>query len=231
MATESQNIYLTKKQKLKCQKCYAPILLGAAFVGETEKSKGTCFTCSDFVDYPLLPPGNAALTRRSKKHSALCGVLLAWNQRRKRFERKGQYVEAIAIEKAKLECAADQKTRDLKNEKAAVVRVKQDAVYIENFALAIREFYPSCPVKREFDIAKHACEKYSGRVGRTANAKKFDKHMIDLAVEAHIRHLETNYDSQFGKGKRKKEIRSDIKFDVSRTMMKWRQKKILSLFD
>ncbi|MFT5822382.1 MAG: hypothetical protein ACI8ZM_003638 [Crocinitomix sp.] len=229
MATVSQNIYLTKRQKLKCEKCHAPILLGEAFVGETEKSKGTCFTCSDFVDYPLLPPGNAALTRRSKKHSALCAVLLTWNQRRKRFERKGQYVEAKAIEKAKIECAEDQDTRAQKNEKAAVVRLKQDKEYIENFALAIRSFYPSCPVRREFDIAKHACEKHSGRVGRTANAKKFDKHMIDLAVEAHIRHIETNYDSQFGKGKRKREIRSDIKFDVSRTMMKWRQKQRINL--
>ena len=222
---------MTKKQKLKCRKCHNPILLGQAFVGETEKSKGTCFACSDFVGYPLLPPGNVALTRRSKKYSALCGVLLTWNQRRKRYERKGQYVEAIAIEKAKTECVADQITRDQKNEKAAVVRAKHDKEYIENFAVAIREFYPSCPVRREFDIAKHACEKHSGRVGRTANAKKFEKHMIDLAVEAHIRHLETNYDDQFGKGKGKKQIRSDIKFDVSRIMMKWRQKKTITLFD
>ena len=231
MATVSQNIYLTKKQKLKCKKCHAPILLGQAFVAETEKSKGTCFSCSDFVGYPLLPPGNAALTRRSKKHSARCGVLLTWNQRRKRYERKGQYVEAIAIEKAKTDCAADQKTRDEKNQKAAIVRVKQDKEYIEQFALAIRNHYPSCPVGREFDIAKHACEKHSGRVGRTANAKNFVKHMIDLAVEAHIRHLETNYDEQFGKGKRKKQIRSDIKFDVSRIMMKWRRNRTTSLFD
>jgi hypothetical protein len=231
LATESQNIYLTKKEKLKCIKCNSPISLGQAFVAETEKSRGTCFACSPFVGYPLLPPGNAALTRRSKKHSTLCGVLLTWNQRRKRFERKGQYVEALAIEKAKIECAADQKVRDSKNEKAAVVRVEQDKVYIENFALAIRKLYPSCPVKREFDIATHACEKHSGRVGRTANAKNFEKHMIDLAVEAHIRHLETNYDDQFGKGKGKKQIRSDIKFDVSRIMMKWRQHAPLNLFE
>ena len=206
MATVSQNIYLTKKEKLKCSKCHSPIRAGEAFVGETEQSRGTCFSCSDFVGYPLLPPGNAALTRRSKKHSALCGVLLTWNQRRKRFERKGQYVEAAAIEKAKIECAADQKIRDEKNAKAAIVREKQDKIYIENFAIAIREIYPSCPVKREYAIAQHACEKHSGRVGRTANAKIFDKQMIDLAVEAHIRHMETNYDAQFGKENEKKKF-------------------------
>ncbi|MFD1553389.1 DUF2293 domain-containing protein [Putridiphycobacter roseus] len=231
MATESQNIYLTKREKLKCKKCNTSIPLGKAFVGETEKSRGTCFACSDFVDYTLLPPGNAAMTRRSKKHSDKCGVLLTWNQRRKRYERKGQYVEAAAIEKAKIECAADQKVRDQKNEKAAITREKQDKIYINDFAIAIREVYHSCPKGREFKIAEHACEKHSGRVGRTANAKKFDKQMIDLAVEAHIRHMETNYDTQFGKGKGKKEIRSDIKFDVKRIMMQWRQLPTLDLFE
>ena len=55
--------------------------------------------------------------------------------------------------------------------------------------------------------------------------------MIDLAVEAHIRHMETNYDAQFGKGKRKKEIRSDVKFDIKRVMMQWRQLPTLDLFE
>ena len=231
MATESQNIYLTKREKLKCSKCHADIALGQAFVGETEKSKGTCFTCSDFVGYSLLSPGNVALTRRSKKHSDKCGVLLTWNQRRRRYERKGQYVEAAAIKKAKVECAADQKVRDQKNEKAAITREKQDKIYIHEFAIAIREVYPSCPKGREFKIAEHACKKHSGRVGRTAKAKKFDQHMIDLAVEAHIRHVETNYDAQFGKGKGKKAIRSDVKFDVKRMMMQWRQLPTLDLFE
>ena len=37
-------------------------------------------------------------------------------------------------------------------------------------------------------MAKHACEKYSGRVGRSAAAKSFDATAIDLAVKAHVRH-------------------------------------------
>ena len=46
--------------------------------------------------------------------------------------------------------------------------------------------------------------------------------MIDLAVEAHIRHTETKYDDLFGKGKVKKEIRQDVKGAVLRVMDKWR---------
>ena len=87
----------------------------------------------------------------------------------------------------------------------------------------LRKFYPSCPKNREVAIAKHACEKYSGRVGRSANAKQFDKAMIDLAVEAHIRHKETNYDSQFNKGITKRNIRSNVKQDITKILQKWRR--------
>ena len=222
MATIAQNIYLTKKEKLKCSTCGAQVPKGKAFVAESENHKGTCFGCSPFVGYIMLPPGDAAMTRRSKKHSTLCGVVLFWNQRRKRYERKGQLVEKCAIEKARLECESDKESRASKNKKAAAIREIQDKAYIIIFAEAIRNRYPNCPKNREHEIAAHACEKYSGRVGRTANAKQFDGKMIDLAVEAHIRHVETNYDNEFGKGKGKKEIRSNIKLDVNRVLRKWR---------
>ncbi len=218
-----EHIFATKKEKLKCSQCQVRIPKGGLFVAESETEKGTCFNCSAFVSYTFLPTGDAALTRRSKKYSTRCGILMVWNPRRKRFERKGQYVEQAAIDQAKMECLADQDIRQVKNKKAAIKRAEADKIYIQNFALAIRKRYPSCPIKREFEIAGHACEKHSGRVGRTANAKQFDNHMIDLAVEAHIRHKETNYDQQFGSGKRKREIRSNVKFDIQRIMVKWKQ--------
>lgn len=221
MATSSQNIYLTKREKLHCQKCKKAIPKGKAFVADSEDYNGVCLRCSPFKSYTLLPPGNVALTRRSKKHSTLCGVLLFWNQRRRRYERKGQYVEAVAIELAKKECAADEALRAEKNKKAAAKREVEDKIYIQEFGKAIRVNYPNCPANREFEIAKHACEKYSGRVGRSAAAKQFDDKMIDLAVEAHVRHTETSYDNQFGKGRRKKEIRSDLKATIVRIMQSW----------
>lgn len=47
---------------------------------------------------------------------------------------------------------------------------------------------------REKKIAEHACLKYTGRIGRSAAAKSLDKEAVRLAVIAHIRHEETNYD-------------------------------------
>jgi len=217
----TQNIYLTKKETLRCSSCKKPVKLGQAYVAETENHRGTCFSCSPFVKSAFLEPGNAALTRRSKKHSSYCGILFRWNRRRKRFERKGQYVEASAILKAQEECAQDELKRALKNEKAAIKRVEEDKIYVAAFSVAIRKRYPNCPKNREVAIAKHACEKYSGRVGRTANAKQFDGAMIDLAVEAHIRHKETNYDNQFKTGKTKRVIRSLVKEDITAVLKKW----------
>ncbi|MBK8806244.1 MAG: DUF2293 domain-containing protein [Bacteroidales bacterium] len=129
--------------------------------------------------------------------------LLVWSKSRKRFERNGIYVEASAIETARIECEQDKEKREQKNQKAAVVAEIKDKEYIHNFGLAIRAYFPRCPQNREFAIAAHACEKHSGRVGRTAYAKQFDPEMIERAVEAHIRHTETNYDSQFGKARQK----------------------------
>jgi hypothetical protein len=62
-----------------------------------------------------------------------------------------------------------------------------DQDYVRRFALRVRELYPGCPSSREFEIAEHACRKYSGRVGRSAAAKSLDADPVRLAVIAHIR--------------------------------------------
>ncbi len=222
MATESINIFKTKKEKLVCNTCGDPVPKGELFVAESETKKGTCFNCSPFRGYSFLKPGDAAMTRRSKKYSDKCGVVWEYHQRNKRYQRIGQYVQLRAIALARKECDEDAHIRAEKNKKAAVVRAEQDKEYILRFAYAIRKRYPNCPPKREVAIAIHACEKHSGRVGRTAQAKEFDPKMIDLAVEAHIRHQETNYDDRFGKGQKKREIRADIKQDIDRILASWR---------
>ena len=224
MHTFTRNVYLTKKETLSCQRCKRPVRLGERFVAESEEHRGTCFKCSPYTEAVFLESGDAAMTRRSKKHSSYCGVEYAWNKRRKRFERKGQYVESQAIALARNECDADAKKRAKANAKATIKRAADDKVYIVEFSKAIRKRYPYCPNDREVAIAEHACEKYSGRVGRTADAKQFDATMIDLAVEAHIRHVETDYDSQFNKGKTKRHIRSEVKKDIRDILNRWMNK-------
>src|SRR3989304_6518142 len=70
-----------------------------------ERDKGAlCLSCADLDHLLFLPSGDAALTRRAKKHSGLSAVVLKWSSARKRYERQGILAEEQAIEKAEKEC-------------------------------------------------------------------------------------------------------------------------------
>jgi hypothetical protein len=159
------------------------------------KDKGAlCLSCADLDHLVFLPSGNSALTRRAQKHSTLSAVVLKWVRNRKRYERQGLLVEEGALEKAEEECLEDRDLRAQRRERESLRREEIDRQYVEQFAKRVREIFPRCPPGRDEKIAEHACLKYSGRVGRSASAKRLDENAVRLAVVAHIRHSETNYD-------------------------------------
>jgi len=84
-----------------------------------------------------------------------------------------------------------------------------------------REIYPFCPTGRERLIAEHACRKYSGRVGRSAAAKTLDKEAVRLALTAHVRHAETNYDDLLLDGIERWDAREKVYSNVSRILDRW----------
>ena len=92
---------------------------------------------------------------------------------------------------------------------------------MEDFAARVCELYPGCPPGREIDIAEHACLKYSGRVGRSAAAKSLDEDAIRLAVIAHVRHAETNYDALLAQGHDRGDARAQVEGDVARVLAQW----------
>jgi len=81
--------------------------------------------------------------------------------------------------------------------------------------------YPACPAGREHTIAEHACRKYSARVGRTAAAKSLDAVAIDLAVRAHVRHVETEYDMLLARGVERREARHSVAEFVEVVVRRW----------
>ena len=180
-----------------------------------------CLTCADLDHLVFLPSGDAALTRRSKKHSRLSAVVLKWSRARKRYERQGLLVENDALERAERECEADAVQREMRRAQAALRRAELDDEYIKRFAARVHEVYPHCPSGREILIAEHACRKYSGRVGRSAAAKELDEQAVRLAVAAHVRHAETNYDDLLVSGYERWEARSMVQGDVSLTLDAW----------
>ena len=56
-----------------------------------------CLACADLDHLVFLPAGDAAVTRRARKCSALAAVVLKWSQARKRYERQGLLVEPQAL--------------------------------------------------------------------------------------------------------------------------------------
>lgn len=192
-----------------------------AWITLTKDKGALCLACADLDHLIFLPSGDTALTRRARKHSTLVAVVLKWARTRKRYERQGLLVENQALEEAERECLADSEVRARQRERAATRRAKLDREYVERFALHVRELFPRCPAGKEVAIAEHACLKYSGRIGRSAAAKSFDENAVRLAVIAHIRHAETQYDELLARGFEQREAREQVTVAVDQVLAKW----------
>src|SRR2546427_4446787 len=89
------------------------------------RDKGAlCLSCADLDQLVFLASGDAALTRRARKHSLLSAVVLKWSRARKRYERQGLLVEERALELAEDECLADADLRARRREREAERRVE-----------------------------------------------------------------------------------------------------------
>ena len=120
----------------------------SAWITLDRKKNALCLNCADLDHLVFLSAGDAALTRRSRKHSGLSAVVVKWSRARKRYE-------------------------------------------------------------------------YSGRVGRSAAAKALDEEAVRLAVIAHVRHAETNYDELLLSGIERREARDKVYSKVSRILGRW----------
>jgi hypothetical protein len=221
--SEELKVFISLRDS-KCDECGEG--LGRKAWITLEENKGAlCLACADLDELVFLPSGDAALTRRARKHSVLSAVVLKFSRARRRYERQGLLVEENALNQAEAECLADAEARERRAGRERERRAELDQGYVEQFAKRIRELFPACPPKREFQIAEHACRKYSGRIGRSAAAKSFDEAAVLLAVAAHIRHRETNYDELLaGQGDRW-EARARVKYEVNEVLRSWQRGK------
>ena len=142
----------------------------------------------------IFPDRRCGVTRRARKHSVLSAVVLKFSTARGRYERQGLLVEESALNQAEAECLADVEARERRAQREREQRAELDPKVCGTVAKPIRELFPNCPAGREVQIAEHACRKYSGRIGRSAAAKSLDEAAVLLAIAAHIRHRQTNYD-------------------------------------
>lgn len=204
-----------------CAECGTELSAGS-LIHPDEQRVARCMDCADLGHLIYLPRGDATLTRRAVKHSQLSAVVVRWSSARRRYERQATLVEEEALQRAEQECLSDAVRREVQRARAAERRERQDAQFIQDFARAVRGRYPSCPEGEDLVITTHACEKYSGRVGRSAAAKALSPDAVDLAVRAHIRHRWTRYDRHLMRGWDRDQARAAVRGEVEEILLRWR---------
>jgi len=181
-----------------------------------------CLSCADMDHLVFLGSGDAALTRRARKHSRLSAVVVRFSRARRRYERQGVLVEHGALEQAEAECLADEDLRAHRREREQQRRAGEDVEFQHKLAAEILRLFPGCPADRAQAIAVHTGRRGSGRVGRTAAGRALDREAVTLAVAAAVRHADTPYDDLLMTGVDRDEARSRIEAQVEEILERWR---------
>jgi len=216
---EELKVFISNRSST-CDECHED-LGRKAWITLVRDIGALCLSCADLDHLVFLASGDAALTRRAKKYSVLSAVVLKWSRARRRYERQGLMVEGSALDLAEEECLADFEVRAMRREREAARRAGLDSQFVQQFAKKIRELFPRMETGREQMISEHACLKYSGRVGRSDMGRRLDEEAVRLAVVAHIRHRETNYDELLGRGWDRSDARSAVAERIYEVLHCW----------
>lgn len=210
------------RRESACEECGRE--LGSGSLIQLRDGTAWCLECADLGHLVFLPRGDTALTRRAGTYSGLSAVVVQWSRSRKRYERQGLLVEEPALRRAEEECLSDADAREARRFRAASARERQDRRLVEGFARAVRERFPGCPEGNEVEIAERACERYSGRIGRSAAGRAITDDAVDLAVRAHVRHRFTRYDHYLMEGRDRNDARAQVRDEVDFVLAGWREK-------
>jgi hypothetical protein len=150
------------------------------------------------VDWVLLPPGDAALTRRVK--AAGDHWVVQEKKGRKVFSR-GVWAPAAIIERIQAELEAERSTESFAKRKEADAKRREKAqeIYVEDFTGAVVSFLAFHPNHADLAqrlakvVADHATPVGSGTVARTKRIPVEQR--AEAAVIAWMRHQTTAYDS------------------------------------
>lgn len=150
------------------------------------------------ADWKLLPPGDAALTRRVKTAG---DHWIVQEKKGRRVFSRGVYAPATTIEQIERDLLAERSTdKYAKKKKAdAARRVKAQAEYVEDFTGAVQQFLAFHPRHEQLAkrmakaVSDHATPVGSGTVARTKRIP-IEKR-AEAAVIAWMRHQTTAYDS------------------------------------
>lgn len=178
-------------------------------------------------DWELLPPGDAALTRRVKQGGPCWTV--SEKKGRKVFSR-GVWAPAARIAAVRAELDAERADPAYERKLAAgrARREREQVAYVEDFRGAVLQFLAFAPVHAELAgrmataITAHATPVGSGTVARTERIPLEDR--AAAAVIAWLRHQTTGYDTMHiarVKGRRR-EVRRELAAQSRRLLARYR---------
>jgi hypothetical protein len=180
-----------------------------------------CMRCADMDHLVFLPSGDTALTRRARAASRLSAVVVRFSRARKRYERQGVLVEEAALAQAEAQCLADGEARARRRERDAERRAAGDVELQARMAAEIVRLFPGCPPDRAESICRHAAERGSGRVGRSAAGRELVAGALELAVAASVRHHDTPYDDLLMSGLDRADARDQVRGQVQGILDEW----------
>lgn len=213
-------VFQTVSQSVICTQCKTELLKDDFLC--MEKGQPLCLSCADLDHLEFLPSGDAALTRRARRHSGLSAVVVRFARARGRYERQGILVTPEAVEKAEQECLSDEEQRQARRRREAARRAAQDEELVAEMTQAIRRMYPACPVDEAERIARHTAERGSRRVGRSAAGQDLEEQALELAVGAWVRHWKTDYDELLGGGCERFEAREMVRHKIREVLDRWK---------
>lgn len=110
------------------------------------------------------------------------------------------------------------KEMDTRAERAANV-LKRDEGIAKGFQKEILSIFPQIPSKALHNVLKIALEKGKGKVGRTGKLDAQRK--ARLAVWAHVRHCETDYDALLRNGVPREDARQQVEAKIKEVYKAW----------
>ena len=206
----------------KCSECQGE--LGKGQFLTMENGKPFCMKCADLDHLIFLGSGDAALTRRAKKHSKLWAVVVRFSRARKRYERQGLLVEEAALDRAEEQCLADAELREARRFREKERRVEYDEILAREMEAKLRELFPGCPAPEAQAIAQHTSVRGSGRVGRSEAGRNLDEKALRFAALAYVRHRHTNYDELLMSGMERALARQEVRGEIEATLRRWSRK-------
>lgn len=150
------------------------------------------------ANWILLPPGDAALTRRVK---AAGEHWIVQEKKGQKIFSRGVWAPAVTIERIQGELAAERSTEVFakRKESKAQRRAKAQTIYVEDFTGAVVSFlafhrsHTDLAQRLARAVADHATPVGSGTVARTKRLPIEQR--AEAAVIAWLRHQTTAYDS------------------------------------